>query len=97
MMNEQVCELCEREVPSTTRHHLIPRTVHKNKWFKKKFEKEQLHETIDLCKACHRQIHKFISHKDLGRFFNTREKLLSHDQVGGFVTWLRKRDRVVDK
>lgn len=96
-MNQQLCELCERDVPRTTRHHLIPRTVHKNKWFKKNFEKEELHETIDLCKSCHRQIHKFISHKDLGRFFNTKEKLLSHEQVRGFVTWLRRRESGVDK
>lgn len=96
-MNQEICELCERNVPSTTRHHLIPRTVHKNKWFKKNFEKEAFHKTIDLCRSCHRQIHKFISHKDLGRFFNTKEKLLSHEQVHIFVKWLRKRDGGVDK
>jgi len=96
-MNQQICELCERDVPSTTRHHLIPRTVHKNKWFKKNFEKEELHKTIDLCKSCHRQIHKFVPHKELGRFFNTKEKLLSHEKVGTFVNWLRKREGIVDK
>ena len=91
-MKTKLCELCEREVSSTTRHHLIPRTVHKNKWFRKTYTKEQLHETIDLCKDCHRQIHKFISHKDLGRFYNSKTKLLTHDQVLSFVTWLRKRE-----
>lgn len=92
----QICELCDRAVPSTTHHHLIPRTVHRNKWFKKNFEKEDLHKTIDLCKSCHRQIHRFISHKDLGRYFNTKEKLLAHEQVGVFVRWLQKREGGVD-
>ncbi len=96
-MNAPVCELCERHVPSTTQHHLIPRTVHKNKWFKKNFPREQLHETIPLCRDCHRQIHKFIPHKELGRTYNSKEKLLSHEKVADFVEWLRKKARIVDK
>jgi hypothetical protein len=91
-MNTETCALCERQVPRTTRHHLIPRTVHKNKWFRKRFSREQLHETIDLCKDCHRQLHRFIGHKELGRHYNTREKLLQHEKMSNFVSWLRRRE-----
>ena len=87
-MNLKICELCKRQVKSTSRHHLIPRTVHKNKWFKKKFEKAQLHETVDLCRNCHREIHKLIPEKEMGRHFNTLEKLRSHEKVSNFVAWL---------
>lgn len=85
-----ICELCEREVPGTTRHHLIPRTVHSNKWFKKRFTRLEMEETVDLCRDCHRQIHLFFSAKDLGREYNTIEKLRLNEKVEKFVTWLQK-------
>ena len=87
------CELCLREVSGTTKHHLIPRTNHKNKWFKKNFSFEELHSTVDLCRDCHRQIHKFIPEKEMGRNYNSLEKLLTQEQVATFVGWLRARDR----
>ncbi|MEM7656789.1 MAG: hypothetical protein AAF399_11720 [Bacteroidota bacterium] len=85
-----ICELCEREVERTSRHHLIPRTLHSNKWFKKRFSREQMEETVDLCRDCHRQIHRFINHKELGRHYNSLEKLLSHEKVKNFVAWLTR-------
>ena len=87
----QTCELCRRQVPSTTRHHLIPRTVHKNKWFRKQYTREEMNQTIDLCRDCHGQIHKFISHKEMARSYNSIEKLLNHEHVCNFVEWLRSR------
>ena len=85
-----MCELCEREVMSTSRHHLIPRTVHSNKWFKKRFTRTQMEFTVDLCRDCHRQIHRFFSAKDLGREYNSLEKLREHEKVKNFVAWLQK-------
>lgn len=90
MSEVQECELCKREVPSTSRHHLIPRTVHNNKWFKKRFSREEMHATVDLCRDCHRQIHKFFGHKELGRFYNSIEKLLADEKVKSFVEWLNR-------
>ncbi len=84
------CELCKREVERTSRHHLIPRTMHKNKWFKKNFTKEQMIQTVDLCKQCHKQIHIFVSEKELGRTYNTIEKLLEHEKIRTFVNWLNR-------
>ena len=91
MNNTEICELCQREVPSTSRHHLIPRTLHNNKWFKRRYTREELHETVDLCRDCHGQIHKFISHKEMGRTYNSIDMLLSHEHVSNFIEWLRKR------
>lgn len=85
------CRLCEREVNYTTRHHLIPRTVHRNKWFKKNFSFEELHTTVDLCKDCHRQIHRFIPEKEMGRDYNSIDKLMTHEKVHTFVKWLRNK------
>ncbi len=86
----KICELCQREVERTTRHHLIPRTLHKNKWFKKNFTKDEMIQTVDLCKDCHKEIHKFATEKELGRHYNTIEKLLEHEKIRNFVEWLKR-------
>ena len=71
---------------------MIPRTCHKNKWFKRRFSREQMNETISVCRDCHSSIHDLIpSEKELGRSYNTVESLRSHEQLGKFIAWVRKR------
>lgn len=87
------CELCGR-LPrqGTTEHHLIPRTCHSNKWFKKRFSREQMQQTISVCRQCHISIHQLIpSEKELGRNYHSTEALLSHLELGKFVAWVRKQ------
>jgi hypothetical protein len=87
------CELCERE-HLLTFHHLIPKSQHKNKWFKKNFTKEQMNQGIDICKDdCHKQIHILISEKELGKNYNTVQKLLSHKEVKKYIKWLKDREK----
>ncbi|MEM8908473.1 MAG: hypothetical protein AAGD05_11550, partial [Bacteroidota bacterium] len=71
-------------------HHLIPRTLHRNKWFKKRFSQETLQQTVDLCRDCHREIHRQIPEKEMGRKYHTIEQLLTHEKVRKFVNWLQK-------
>lgn len=85
------CELCHRRRPLTF-HHLIPRTLHSNKWFKKNFTREQMAAGLNVCRDCHGAIHRFIPEKRLGREYNTRKKLLAEPQVAQFVAWIAKRD-----
>lgn len=88
---EGKCELCERE-NLLTFHHLIPRSQHSNKWFKKNFTREEMHAGINLCKEdCHKQIHKFFNEKELGRSFNTLEKLKRHPKVKKYVKYIQKQ------
>lgn len=87
---EMQCQLCEREVPTTTRHHLIPRTVHKNKWFKKNYTFEEFHTTVDLCRDCHKEIHRLIPHKEMGRSYNSIALLKNHPKVNKFIAWLTR-------
>ena len=85
------CELCERE-HLLTFHHLIPRSQHKNKWFKKNFTKEQMNEGINICKDdCHKQIHILIEEKELGKNYNTKQKLLNHLKVKKYIKWIKER------
>ncbi len=79
------CELCRREERRLTCHHLIPRTLHRNKWFKKNFTRERMQETVDLCRDCHSAIHRFADEKTLGRELNTLDALRSHPQIGRFI------------
>ncbi len=89
----RVCCLCGRCPKSgTTEHHLIPRQCHSNKWFKKRFTRAEMQLTITVCRACHSAIHRFIpNHKELARHYNTKEALLSHDELAHFITWVRKQ------
>ncbi len=92
-MNQTRCELCGRMTRrDTTRHHLIPRTVHHNKWFRKRFTREEMHATVDLCRECHHAVHDLIpDEKELGRSYHTLEKLLAHGAIAGHIEWVRKR------
>ena len=64
---EGKCDLCGR-VNVLTFHHLIPVCLHKNKWFKKNFTREEMQSGIAVCKYdCHREIHNLITEKELGR------------------------------
>jgi len=86
------CQLCGREGLKTTKHHVIPKKVHKNKWFRKTFTREEMNTTIDLCRACHRQIHIFFTHKELARKYHSVEKLMEEERIQRYVAWIQKRD-----
>lgn len=87
----QPCRLCGRVMRAgATEHHLIPRSCHRNRWFKRRFTREQMQETISVCRDCHRSIHQLIpNEKELGRSHRTVESLLAHEELGKFVAWVR--------
>jgi len=93
MQARQPCRLCGRVMRrGTTEHHLIPRTCHSNRWFKRNFTREQMRETISVCRDCHGSIHRMIpNEKELGRYYHTVEALLAHEQLGKFVAWVRNQ------
>lgn len=89
---KEVCELCGRTVASVTQHHLIPRTCHSNRWFKKRFSRVELSKTIKVCRDCHSAIHVLIDdQKKLGRQFNSLETLAAHPAIAKYLSWVRDR------
>jgi hypothetical protein len=82
--------MCENE-RELTFHHLIPRTLHDNKWFKKNFTREQMDTGVYLCHLCHRQVHDLWDEKTLGREFNTWEKLLAAPEIQKFIPFAKKQ------
>jgi hypothetical protein len=87
-----LCELCEA-ADAYNFHHFIPRTVHRNKWFKKRYSREEMREGIDLCKQCHETLHDLIPEKELGRLYNSKEKLLAHAEIAKYVAWKQRKQR----
>jgi len=89
------CELCRRTERVLTAHHLIPRTLHRNRWFKKNFSRAQMNATVDLCRDCHSAIHRFVDEKTLGRELNTLDGLRAHPDIRKFVTFVagQRRER----
>lgn len=88
------CVICGTTAMITF-HHLIPKTCHSNKWFKKNFTREQmLHNGIDICRDCHSFLHSKFSEKHLGRELNTLEKLLNHEEIMKYAVWARKQARL---
>lgn len=88
--SDGICEMCKK--PSKlTFHHLIPKSTHKNKWFRKNFGREDmLTRGIDICRKCHSFLHKTYSEKYLGRELNTLDKLLSDEKISKYVNWAKK-------
>lgn len=88
-----LCQLCESD-EAYNFHHLIPRTLHSNKWFKKRFTRQQMQQGLDVCKTCHNAIHDLIpDEKELGRSCNTREALLSHPEFSNYIRWKKSKRR----
>ena len=87
----RACGLCSRTVRRLTRHHLIPKTRHKNKRNKKVCDRREIHYTVGLCSPCHRHIHTILDNKELEREYNTLETLKGHPDVGKFIEWVSKK------
>jgi hypothetical protein len=76
-----ICELCYREVNKTTQHHLVPRE-HGGR------------QTIELCSACHNQVHVLYTNDTLAGELNSLEALRQAPEMRRFLRWIRKqRDR----
>lgn len=85
------CELCGRE-NQLSFHHFIPVCLHSNKWFKNNFTKEELQTGIYICENdCHKQIHIFINKKDMGKYYNTKIKLLNHAEIKKYIKWIKDK------
>lgn len=79
------CELCDRDLKSLTVHHLVPRQAVKRK-------KADPGPTVNICSACHRQIHSLFTNKQLAKELNTLEKLKDEPRMQKFLAWISKQE-----
>lgn len=88
---QPVCALCGRP-ERLTRHHLIPRTRHRNRRTRRRYRLEELQSAVILlCRPCHSHIHRVLSEKELERAYNTVEALHAHPEIRRFVAWVADR------
>ena len=74
------CELCLRESPKYTVHHLVPRARGGNHGPKAK-----------LCPTCHRQLHAMFTEATLARELYSIELLRSNPGVHQYLRWVRRQ------
>lgn len=92
MNSTKKCDLCGREVRKRTKHHLIPKSRHKNKKNKRNFDRQEVKTRVAwFCKPCHNHIHAVLTEKELESDCNTLETLSAHPDVAKFVAWIRKK------
>ncbi|MCI0802130.1 MAG: HNH endonuclease [Chloroflexi bacterium] len=73
-----VCELCKRESPRFTSHHLVPRS-----------RGGRLGPRARLCPTCHRQLHAMFSEATLAKELNSIETLRANIEVANYLRWAR--------
>lgn len=86
------CELCGRQGPPLTKHHLIPKTRHSNKRNKKLFSRDEVRTRLAwICRPCHSYAHKLFTEKELEQQYNTIEALTTHPEMQKFIEWIRSK------
>ena len=85
------CALCGREAPLTF-HHLIPKKVHRRPRFAKRYSREALASGIDVCRLCHRAIHRFHDEMTLARELCTLEALREDERLRQHARWAARQD-----
>ena len=87
-----VCGLCGREVNKLTKHHLIPRTRHKNKKNKRTFTRQEVKERVAyFCRSCHSHVHAIFTEKELENKYNTIAEISEHPEIRKFVSWIKEK------
>ncbi len=85
------CELCGW-MTGLTRHHLIPKRMHRSESIRARFPKAMLNQSIaKLCKACHRHVHRTVKERDLAVQFHSIELLREHPDILTLVDWLKDK------
>jgi 5-methylcytosine-specific restriction protein A len=78
----KTCPLCQREIPPRleSKHHLTP-----------KLKGGAQGPIAILHTICHGKIHSVLTEVELARHYDSIDKLLQHEAIAEFVTWVRKR------
>jgi hypothetical protein len=86
------CELCGRRGRRLQRHHLVPRTRHRNKRIRRERSLEDLQQGVAIfCPACHDMVHAVLDTRELAHEFASLEDLRGHRAIARFVKWVRRQ------
>lgn len=73
-----ICDLCEREVSSLTKHHLIPKGVG---------GKDD--STILLCNSCHKQLHALYTNRELSTKLYTLSRIKNDENIKKYLKFIK--------
>ncbi len=82
---QAACELCWRESPRLTAHHLVPRA-----------EGGRFGPKVTLCPTCHGQLHALFSTTTLARELNSIEGIRANPQMANYLRWVRKQQQTAN-
>ena len=82
-----ICALCERDVPATTTHHLVPKQVGRRRG-----RRVADLPTVELCPDCHRQLHALFTNRELADGLASVTTLREDERVARFLRWVRRQD-----
>jgi len=87
------CELCKRG-RTTTFHHLVPKKTHGRSRVLALHTKEYMRTVgVDLCRDCHKTVHKLYDHMTLALEYYTLELLKTSEELMKFVKWVSKQSK----
>jgi hypothetical protein len=75
----RVCQLCDRTVEHTSKHHLVPR------------QKNTDGKTAEFCIPCSKQVHALFTNSELKKL-DTIEKLKENEKIQTWIKWISKTD-----
>ena len=78
MAEYHICELCNRNVSTITKHHLIPVEKGGNKF-----------NTIHLCIACHTSLHALFTNRELAARFNSLELIKRDPKIIKYLGFIK--------
>ncbi len=92
-MSVEVCAICRHEGVMLTRHHLVPRALHRKKRFQKNHDRKELQSNVlMICRSCHSQLHAVMTEKEMADRYNTLEAILAHPEIIKYAAWAQKRN-----
>jgi hypothetical protein len=85
-----VCPLCGRE-SSLTLHHLIPKKLHRRKFYRKNYSKGELNQGVEVCRLCHNGIHDLYDEMTLAKRFASLKLLQTDAALRKHFGWVAKQ------
>lgn len=86
----RTCPLCRRNVDLTF-HHLIPKKMHRRRYFRKTYTRKQMAEGIYLCRLCHTGVHDLFDEMSLAKQFNTPALLQANALLAKHCEWVSRQ------
>lgn len=65
--------------------------MHRRKRFQKEYTKQQLNQGINICRSCHRGIHKTYDEMTLASQFNTLNAILNDETLQRHFGWVGRQ------